>query len=379
MIRRLRKTIGSWSDYVKTYIAPLRMKGEDATYLRLIKKSGLFDRDFYRKGNPQLMPLYLRFPERHFIRWGEAAGLFPNPNFSPRAYLRLNADFFSSDRSGPLLSRPFFHYIQHGYQSERPCLDPSPLDQEVQLPAIRPMSRQAVFAVVAHVYYPKLWRNLFEAVSASGIEVDWVITITDQGRPSQKLYNTLSRELPNAQIVLMPNHGRDIFPWVHVLNADILSGYSAVLKIHTKKSPHLTHGEQWRDKLLRGLLPKDNLQEQLEAFINDPNSGLLAPSDQFHTGARWWGSNRERARALVQRVGIELEDHVLEFPAGSMFWVKPQLISLMKSIGLSSDDFEREDGATDGTTAHAFERIIGHLAGHQGLRMTRMKSRCEEK
>lgn len=354
------------------------MTGDDATYLREVKKSGLFDRDFYRRKNPQLMSLYLRFPERHFIRWGEAAGLFPNPNFSPRAYFRLNPDIFHSDSSHALSQRPFFRYIQQGHQPERPSLDPSPLEPQVQVPDIRPMQRQAPFAVVAHVYYPKLWRELFEAVSDSGIEVDWVITITDQGQQSHQLYSSLANELPNAQIVLMPNHGRDIFPWVHVLNSEILSGYSAVLKIHTKMSPHLEHGDQWREDILRGLLPSDDLQKQLAEFINDRNSGLLAPSDQFHRGDRWWGSNKARAKALVQRIGIELDDHVLEFPAGSMFWVKPELIDVMKSINLSYADFEREDGATDGTTAHAYERIIGHLVSHQGLRMARMKSSDKE-
>ena len=57
----------------------------------------------------------------------------------------------------------------------------------------------------------------------------------------------------------------------------------------------------------------------------------------------------------------------LDFAAGSIYWLKPEVIKAIERMDLQVDDFEPEQGATDGTTAHAFERTLGYLAADAGL------------
>ncbi|HEX9857533.1 MAG TPA: glycosyl transferase family 1, partial [Paracoccaceae bacterium] len=80
----------------------------EMAYVRKMRRSGLFDRQFYLSTNPGLHPLCGFFPERHYVQRGERQGLRPNPDFSPQAYLRHNADLTHS------VTHPLLHYIDFG-------------------------------------------------------------------------------------------------------------------------------------------------------------------------------------------------------------------------------------------------------------------------
>lgn len=326
-------------------------------YLYHLRRSGLFDRDFYRRQNPQLMRLYLALPERHYIVHGEAAGLFPNAKFSPGAYLRLNPDAAES-REPPLL-----HYLLAGRAAALKTRDPSPVDAlaPAPLPAIPTRPPRAELAAVVHVFYPELWPEIDQYLRASGLRLDRFITVTDLGETSRRLADDLQSRYPEDLVLLMPNHGRDIFPWVALINAGALSGYRAICKLHTKRSPHLRDGAQWRQEMLAGLLPPGRGGQLIEDFLSDGEAGMLTTAGQRLQGPEWWGANQGRAATLLARAGVAPDPQALSFAAGSMFWAKPALLSAIAGLRLTAQDFEAEQGATDGCTAHAFERVLGYL------------------
>lgn len=334
-----------------------------SAYLARIRRSGLFDRAFYRRQNPQLMSLFLFLPERHYIAFGEQAGLFPRPDFSPTAYRRLNPDVAESAQP------PFLHYIEQGRTENRPTRDPSPIDapNPAPLPAVPAHSARARLAAVAHIFYPELWPEIERLLSDSGLDLDWFITITDLGPGHRGLAEAIRGRHPRACVLMMPNHGRDVFPWLHLINSGVLSPYRAVCKLHTKSSPHLEDGEQWRRGLLRGIVPGRASARQVEAFLDDPKAGLLVSAGQHLVGPRWWGANQARTIELLERVGLHPDPHALGFAAGSMFWVKAPVIQAIARLGLTAADFEPEQGGTDGSTAHAFERALGYLVAASGL------------
>ena len=331
------------------------------TYLAALKKSGQFDRAFYRRQNPQLWRPYLLFPERHYIVHGETAGLFPNRGFSPRAYVRLNRAVSASE---PAL----LQYLQAGQPADQQTLDPSPVSGRwrARVPDIVVRAPQHRLAAVIHIYYPELWSELDDHLQASGLKFDRLITITDVGPQASKLKQAIGERYPKDQVWLMPNHGRDVFPWVTLINSGALDAYQAVCKLHTKRSPHLREGAAWRRALLAGLLPPKASARLVKAFLEDDTSALLVTAAQHLKGPQWWGANQTRAAELLARRSIELDPEALDFPAGSMFWVKPTLLTSIQRLELSAEDFEPELGGTDGSTAHAFERVLGYLARHQG-------------
>jgi len=103
--------------------------------------------------------------------------------------------------------------------------------------------------------------------------------------------------------------------------------------------------------------------------MKDDSAGLWVAADQHLSGIRWWGSNRARTLDLLGRLGIETDGDDLSFPAGSIYWVKPQVIEALKSMSIGYEDFELELSQVDGTTAHALEHGLGYLVAHLNHRI----------
>ncbi|WP_232520815.1 glycoside hydrolase family 99-like domain-containing protein [Rhodobacter sp. CZR27] len=336
-------------------------------YLRAIRRSGLFDRTYYRGAYPGLNPLYLRYPEKHYIAYGERMGYRPNPDFSPEAYLRYHPDVAAARVA------PFLHYIRIGHAEQRLTKD---LPEVVVLPATGlPQIRfeqgraTAPHAVVVHVYYPDLWPEFAERLRRLTLPFDLYVTLTYRGDETDELARAIRAEFPAAFVTPMPNRGRDILPFLTLLNAGALDGYRAVCKFHTKKSPHRQDGDIWRRHLIEGILPEKGLEEKLEAFVNDPTAAFWVADGQHYTGTEWWGSNVEATRRLLQRIEIPMERDRLSFPAGSIYWVKPLVLGLLRSLRLRPEDFDPEEGQVDGTIAHAIERVLGYLAARAGQKI----------
>jgi hypothetical protein len=69
----------------------------------------------------------------------------------------------------------------------------------------------------------------------------------------------------------------------------------------------------------------------------------------------------------LARAGIEADPERLSFPAGSMYWLKPPVVEALRNLRLAAIDFDPEFGQSDGTTAHAVERILGYLTEQEEL------------
>ena len=341
------------------------LRPAERRYLRLARGSGLFDRRFYCGAHPGLHPVYRFFPLRHFILVGETMGLQPNPDFSPAAYLRLNPDVATSGQ------RPFLHFLTRGRGEGRRAraLPAVPELPAIAVPTLRfdPGRDRARFAIVVHVYYPELWEEFARRLADLEIAYDLYVTLTWRGPETQDLAERIRSDFPNAYVACFPNRGRDILPFVSLVNAGAFDGYASVAKIHTKKSPHRPDGGRWRRHLVDGILPRSGLRARLDGFLADEDAGIWVADGQCFAGAEWWGANRTTTEALLRRVELDDETADLSFPAGSIYWVKPLVIGMIKALRLEAPLFEAEEGQVDGTLAHAFERALGGLARGAGL------------
>ncbi len=342
------------------------MRPTQLSYVRRMKKSGLFDRQFYLTTNPGIHWLFRYFPERHFLLYGERAGLFPNPDFSPQAYLRHNPDLHGH----PIA--PFDHYIRTGRYEARLTKD-LPQDDgtpDIAVPKLRAqVDSPADCAVVVHIYYADLWPEFSQALDALTFPFDLFVTLTYKGEETSQLAAQIRQDWPRAHVVEMPNHGRDIFPFIHLINSGLLSPYKAVCKLHTKKSPHRQDGADWRRHLVGNILPGAETQDLLRRFLANSDAAFWVADGQHYDDPQWWGSNFDRVTALLQRIEIGSDRGRLSFPAGSIYWLKPQIIDLLRGLQLTRDLFEPEQGQTDGTLAHALERAMGLMAEAVGLKI----------
>ena len=225
--------------------------------------------------------------------------------------------------------------------------------------------------VVLHVYYASLLPELLSELRHIDIPFELIVT-NATGRPLI-VENDHSNAL-STHVFDVPNCGRDILPLVLLVNAGILDRYELVLKLHTKKSEWRANhdllggtGDDWRGSFLRELLgTAKNVAEILEAFAHEPNLGLVT-SDGNLLDKAFWGGDHDIARALLRRIELDIDNHELEFAAGSIYWIRAFVLQGLVALHLSPEDFEPETGQVDGTTAHALERILGVVTREAGF------------
>jgi len=179
------------------------------------------------------------------------------------------------------------------------------------------------------------------------------------------------------KVRVLPNCGRDVAPKL-VGFATVHNRYEYLLHLHTKHSPHASGLAGWRGYLLETLLGSPEVVRGVfEVFAQAPRIGLLAPQhiDDLRPWIRW-GANFELAAALAARMGIPLPRRApLDFPSGSMFWVRSAALRPLLDLNLSFADFPDERGQTDGTLAHAIERLYFLVCEQAGFDWMKISTR----
>jgi rhamnosyltransferase len=226
-------------------------------------------------------------------------------------------------------------------------------------------------AIIAHVYYVELLPEILACRKALRSGVALHVTA-----PFDR-FEAVKRALEGEEGIVIhavANRGRDIAPFLSVLNSGALDRYDAVLKIHTKSSPHLRDGAV-RRKLLFAILCGEQRStfRALAAFL-EPRTGMVGWASCFRTNPIYWMSNRERMREVAQKMDA-LGSFGLGFFEGSMFWFRPAAFERLRALDLSPEDFEPEAKQLDGTLHHAIERCFTIAAWASGYVVRDMKGR----
>jgi lipopolysaccharide biosynthesis protein len=219
-----------------------------------------------------------------------------------------------------------------------------------------PRTRDAV--ALLHIFYADLIPTFAERLAPLRDKLDVIVTFPDLWTDAE--LRALALAVPNARLIPTANKGRDIAPFLRALKLADALGYSVFCKVHSKKSPHLAGGAQWRDALLDGLISPGAADKALDRFAQEPQLGLLAPeSARMRLGDHAVMFNNGAAmRFLARKLRFKHRPET-EFAAGSMFWGRISAFKALHAGSLDDYPFEPELGRIDGTLAHAFERAMG--------------------
>ena len=225
-------------------------------------------------------------------------------------------------------------------------------------------------AVVLHLFYPDLWAEFARSLTHLKGEYDLYLTVPDDVDESH--YAHVLRDVPTATLLPFPNRGRDISPFLTVLNVLHALGYSQVCKLHAKRSLHRGDGDFWRREMLEKLLgtSPESCDAIVQAFERDEGLGMVGPDGHWLTYRQYGGISNERqlCRLATQLQIGEIEPNTLKFFAGSMFWCRPQALSAL-AVNIRPGDFDVEVGQIDGTLAHDLERLMAAACIAAGFRV----------
>ena len=219
-------------------------------------------------------------------------------------------------------------------------------------------------AIVAHIYYEDTWPDIAGALRGLTVPFDLIVT-TVAGR--ERLIESIRRSYPRAEIEILENRGRDIGPFLVLLERGRLDGYRYICKIHGKKSidgGRKTYmGEMWRRRLLFDLIGAPGAASAaVDMFERDPSIGMIGPRSFRLPNASYpedlsWSANRPMTLKIAERMGVPADKFQLDFFGGTMFWVRPEALKPLRDLRLAAD-MPYERGLVDGDLPHALERVL---------------------
>lgn len=231
---------------------------------------------------------------------------------------------------------------------------------------------EARWAVVLHLYYTDTWDFFLERLRRlNGQPFDLFVTLPI---PSKDFQATIERDMPGAKVILVPNRGRDVLPFLYVLPLIEQLGYEWFLKLHSKKSKHRTDGADWLTELADNLVPTSpQARTELLAALERKDTGIVGPAGHFVSLVVNLEANEGHIERILRQTGSYRRE-VLRRPgkfgffAGTMFWARVDAVAPITRQRYSAGQFEPEAGQIDGTFAHALERIfclVPEIAGRK--------------
>lgn len=244
----------------------------------------------------------------------------------------------------------------------------------VNLDFVPPTTAEPRVAIHIHLFYADLIEFFTPFLERMPNEFDLLVSCSGDVTP-QKIKKAYSKLPLIGKIIVIPvkNIGRDIAPFLCDFASQIME-YDLIAHLHGKKS--LYNGGSttgWLEYLAESLLPSNNeIKKIYNLLLKKDGYGLIYPLNYVGLPyqANTWLANRSRSLKLAKHFGIKnLPDSYIDYPAGSMFWAKTEAITPLLRHGFKTNDFDPECGQTDGTLAHAIERMFGFIVKANGYKV----------
>lgn len=376
-VRMSLKAVGQGAFSMQAYCTQLLGLQQEAgdhlatvtSTVKALRDSGRFDPSYY-KGRP--LPVNDADRVANNLCWeyvlSTRVGAVirkPEPGFNPLALRERLALAPSVD--------PLLYTIEHPHETHRqqpelitPALtltESGVADGHVAMPRV---------ALHVHAYYPDMLSDILVRLGPNECVPDIYITV-DSPAKEQAVRKVLEEMvLPQAQVSLQPNVGRDVYPFL-ALCETLVDRYDLIGHVHTKKSPHVTDGsdlvERWRELLLGNLLGSAHEERMVDRivahFCAHPETQIVFPDDPHVMG---WGKNLAMAQQLVSPEEFASLPKQFDFPVGTMFWARSAYMSRFVDMNIPGRFTPEEPLPIDGTELHALERLLGAEVSRGDLR-----------
>lgn len=310
-------------------------------------------------GYPNTAPAYpWQLPDA-FAK-GQAASMPAHPLIDPQQLAKLVTAEWQADGGTPTAQTALARLLEPDSLPGRWHGIPR-LTHDGPLPA-----GPARVAVCLHLFYPDLWPRLYQALRS--IPEPWDLYVTVPAYACTPALQQVARDCASVRFLPSTNRGRDVLPFLRLLEQGVFDRYDAVCKLHSKRSPHMDSGSAWLDQVLHALLGSPaHVQALLARFRSESQLGLVGPQAlTIHPGNPLHrAKNHQALDMLSARSGITSVTSA-PFFAGTMFWFKPPAMARLRQLYLGTSDFPIEMAQTDGTPAHALERLFWPLVELSG-------------
>jgi hypothetical protein len=234
----------------------------------------------------------------------------------------------------------------------------------------------AKLAVALHLYYVDLWPEIELLLKRWSVPFTLLLTLTHENR---ELAERVRSAFPGCAIHVVENRGRDVRPFLLLLEKGAFDPFDLVCKIHGKKSLGNRRipifGEIVRRAMFVDLMASDSqARKALQLFADDPNLGLVG-SGRFRVTSNGavrrdaLGQNRQAVEAIAAQMGSAIREEEFDFFEGTMFWARPQALAPLRRLRLTEEFAAAEAGRVDGALEHAAERLFNHAARVAGFRV----------
>lgn len=334
--------------------------------LRKAKLLKLFDAKYYSAQQSRTFSCEQEAFE-DYLHKGAFSCVNPSKNFDTELYYKCNTDIYLSGEHA------LVHYLAHGKDEGRLAL---PAKAKWHPKAIASSANgeptSLKLAMCFHVFYGEFIDYYCKALAKFSQSVDVFVSVASDELAKKAIHDFKACSKVNKVVVkVVPNHGRNFGPMLVEFASD-LQNYDLFCHMHSKKSLYSGRAQtQWADYLGEYLLNDQHVIKQVLNHFNDnPKSGMYYPTS-FWMMPDWvnhWLKNKPAAQKLAKEWDIELTDDFLAYPAGGMFWARPEALKQLLNKEYNYDEFPSEPLPNDGSELHALERMLGLLVEKNGYK-----------
>lgn len=225
-----------------------------------------------------------------------------------------------------------------------------------------------------HLYYTDMLPEMINYLRSLGDkDYDLYVTTTEDNNQINEAIFAFKKD---ARVLIVPNKGYDLAPFLKVMQSVDLNRYDYVIKLHTKrnlpKPVYLSacrfREAEWRDCLMGFMENRHTLEKSLAQFQKNSKVGMLSHHKLIIKAGKEDQEASRRAQEIMKQLGLPLKQ--LRFVAGTMFICRAELMKPLQQLPYSADDFDEPlANHRGGTLAHAMERVLGWLVENQGYKI----------